>query len=388
MASGLVRIRGAVQPYDWGGYSFIPALLGLPAHPDKPSAEYWLGTHPNAPSMVVCESGEKELATFLEEMGQPPVSFLMKILDVRMMLSIQVHPSIPQAEEGYAREDAAGIPLRAANRTYRDKNHKPELMLALSRFWMLHGLRAEADLMREFSQRPSCAPLQAILKDSGLKGLVACALEPDNPQIQSVVRDLLDEIAAIKEPLDKSMPEFWIHRWLRDNPGVYRGILMILLMHIIELQPDEAVYQPAQLMHAYLEGQNVEIMANSDNVLRAGLTSKHIDAQELLRIADFQPTSPDDYKVKVSRDADGIRRFDTPFQDFLLQEIVIPAKGEGKLKSDRSQVLLCYSGKQLNVSDGTVSLSMLPGDSLFSCIGNEVTFVNPTSRDARVFIGS
>ena len=388
MQEKLFRIKGAVQPYDWGGYSYIRALLGDSLRPDKPSAEYWLGTHANAPSMTIEESGERELSEKLNALEQPPISFLMKILDVRMMLSIQVHPSIPQAEEGYAREDAAGIPLTASNRTYKDKNHKPELMFALSRFWMLHGLRSPDDLLKEFRSRPSCAPLETILINLGIKGLVSSVLDAGNAQIQSVVDQLLLEIGASGRTFEKSCPEFWIQRWLEDNPGVYTGVLMILLMHVIELQPGEAVYQPAQLLHAYLEGQNIEIMANSDNVLRAGLTSKHIDADELVRIANLQPTNPGDYKVAVRRNDKGIRKFDTPFQDFLLQEIEIPPEAERQLISDRHQVLLFFSGERLIVSADMASLDLIPGECCFSCIGNEITFKNPTSRTAQVFIGS
>ena len=198
----------------------------------------------------------------------------------------------------------------------------------------------------------------------------------------------MQEIATSGKPFDKLCPEFWIQRWLDDNPGVYTGILMILLMHIIELQPGEAVYQPARLLHAYLEGQNVEIMANSDNVLRAGLTNKHIDAEELVSIANFNPTDPEDFKVSAARDENGIRQFDTPFQDFLLKEIEIPPQTEIKFISDRSQVLLFVSGEQLRLSDEELSMDLVPGESCFSCIGNEFIFSNPTYRTAQVFIGS
>jgi len=166
----------------------------MSAKPDKPSAEYWLGTHPNAPSRVVDETGERDLAEVLRELRQPALPFLLKILDVRMMLSIQVHPTIPQAEDGYAREDAAGIPLLAGKRTYKDRNHKPELMFALGRFWMLHGLRSKAEIMEELSRRPSCRPLKDILVDSGIKELVAAVLDDNNSQIRSVTEDLLREI--------------------------------------------------------------------------------------------------------------------------------------------------------------------------------------------------
>ena len=387
MSSKLFRIRGAVQTYDWGGYSYIRALLGDSAKPESPIAEYWLGTHPNAPAMAILDSGEQVLAETLASMDQPSLSFLMKILDVRMMLSIQVHPSLKQAEAGFAREEAAGIGRNAYNRTYKDNNHKPELMFALSRFYMLHGLRPRAELESEFSSRPSCSCLLEVLDTSGMEGLVAAVLDPEDPRMQDVVTSLLDEIARDGGPFGKLCPEFWIQRWLQDNPGVYTGILMILLMNIIELQPGEAVYQPDRLLHAYLEGQNVEIMANSDNVLRAGLTSKHIDAAELVKITNFTPTNPEDFKVNVARGEDGIRSFDTPFEDFLLRELEIPPGARRQLLSVRSQILLFFSGEQLVVADEESKIELLPGQSCFSCKGNRVTLRNPTQRTAQVFIG-
>ncbi len=388
MAEELFRIRGAVQPYDWGGYSYIPALLGINGKPAAPSAEYWLGTHPNAPSFALLEQGERVLSSTLADLGQPSLSFLMKILDVRMMLSIQVHPSIDQAAVGFDREEAAGIPRKAANRTYKDRNHKPELMFALSRFYMLHGLRSKDALEADFKSRPSCSLLYDLLRDKDMDGLVAAVLNPDDPRIQQVVEDLLGEIEEMDHCPNKLSPEFWIRRWLDDNPGVYTGILMILLMNIIELQPGEAVYQPDRLLHAYLEGQNVEIMANSDNVLRAGLTSKHIDAGELLKVTNFASTDPHDFKVNVKRDASGIRTFATPYDDFLLKEIEVAPMATGQIVADRSQVLLFFSGEQLTVSDGTTELELVPGESCFCCIGKRITLRNPSQRTAQLFIGS
>lgn len=388
MTAKLFRIRGTVQTYDWGGYSYIPALLGISEKPDSPSAEYWLGVHPNAPSVAVLENGEQDLSEALASLEQAPLSFLMKILDVRMMLSIQVHPSVAQAESGFSREEAAGIDRRAANRTYKDKNHKPELMFALSTFHMLHGLRPREDLLAEFNRRPSCSYLLDLLSSAGMEELVSAVLNPDDPEIQRVVAGLMVEIGSDDSEFAKLSPEFWILRWLRDNPGVTTGILMILLMNIIELSPGEAIYQPDRLLHAYLKGQNVEIMANSDNVLRAGLTSKHIDADELVRITSFTPTHPDDFKVNVDRDEAGMRSFDTPFEDFLLREIEIPPVSEKRLLADRSLVLLFFSGERLLLSDGESEFDLVTGESCFSCIGNEIKFVNPTQRTAQVFIGS
>ena len=164
MKTTLRKIRGKVRDYAWGGYDFIPELLGQNSKSDDPSAEYWLGAHPNDPALVECENERPiPLDAFQADRDEEPLPFLMKILDVRMMLSIQVHPSKERALVGFAEEEATDTPRDAPTRNYKDDNHKPELMVALSEFWMLHGLRSESDLEVDFANRPSCEALLPIL---------------------------------------------------------------------------------------------------------------------------------------------------------------------------------------------------------------------------------
>jgi len=386
MESGVFKIRGKVRHYDWGGFSFIPALIGDSSPQNEPTAEYWLGAHPNDPAELVEEG--ISLVELQQNTGETPLPFLMKVLDVRGMLSIQVHPSRKRAKIGLAEEDASNIPRNHPNRNYKDANHKPELMFALSDFWMLHGLRSKSEIVAEFHSRPSCEPLLEILENQGMEGLVAFAVSTDHPLIKGFSEAFIEESIHSVGVEDKRNHDFWIRRWLQANPGVDRGILMILLMNLLNLRPGEAAYQPDGLIHAYLEGQNIEIMANSDNVLRAGLTVKHIDAPELLKIARLDSTNPDDFKVNAVRDSDGIRDFAAPFEDFHLREVEIPPNSSISLDAPRSQILLYLSGESIEISDGEKNIDMIPGEACYVAKDTSIQFSNNSFRTAQVFIGS
>ena len=383
-----VKITGVVRQYDWGGYHYIPSLLGDTEPADQPSAEYWLGAHSSAPAIARTGDGETDLIRYQQAGAEKPLPFLMKVLDVRQMLSIQVHPSIAQAKEGYARGEAAGIPVASPERTYKDQNHKPELAYALGEFWMLHGLRTVEEIRSEFLKRPSCHSLIPLLDEGGLSVMVGAALDPDNATVREAATQLIADCAKDPAATEKSDPGFWVNRWLTANPGVDRGILMILLRNLVELQAGEAIYQPQGLIHAYLEGRNVEIMANSDNVLRAGLTSKHIDAPELLKVSLLEATDPQQFKVKVKRDPDGFRAFTTPYPDFLLRDLELSPGQERVLRSDRSQILLFFSGERISVSHPAGKLMLAQGQSCYVPAHTEVVIRNKTQRTAHCFIGS
>lgn len=389
MNEALYKIRGKVRNYEWGGYDFIPELIGTRDPSGSPAAEYWLGAHPNDPALVETENEPNcPLDKLQADRGEAPLPFLMKILDVRMMLSIQVHPSKERAIAGFAEEETTGLPRNAPTRNYKDDNHKPELMVALSEFWMLHGLRSEAALESEFESRPSCAPLLPILKEQGLSGLVSLAVSDSDPLALSINESLIAEVRANLDPANKSAPDFWVCRWLEENPGVERGLLMILLMNLVQLKEGEAIYQPDGLIHAYLEGQNIEIMANSDNVLRAGLTSKHIDAPELLRISKLNASNPSDFKIAAPRDELCIRNFDTPFEDFQLQELELPARSACAFDCSRSSILLAWNGKDLEVSNGRVERILKTGESCYASAGSQLELRNSTDSPARIYIGA
>lgn len=360
-----VKIRGRVQAYQWGGTCFLPDLLGYTNPSQQPQAEYWLGAHPSAPASV--SGREIPLGDFLSEQQAPPLQFLLKILDVRDMLSIQVHPNKEQAKAGFARENALGIALDAKNRNYKDANDKPELMVALSEFWLLHGFRPIAQIAELLENKSYLAPLRDILLKDGLAQAFAHALEFSSSATQTMQQALAQELRG-KSALDKNTPEFWIQRWLEKNPTVENGILTLYFLNLIKVEPGMAVYQPDGLLHAYLEGQNVELMANSDNVLRAGLTPKHIDVAELLAICTIEPTNPNDYVIHPEIMPNGERRFITPFTEFELAELNAQSQSVIEWDVTAPEIIFCYQGSAtlnatLDLQKGESAL-LLPGEKI------------------------
>ena len=280
------KLKGKIQQYAWGGTTFISKLLSMANPENKPFAEYWLGAHDNGPSELdggvpsklneyIREQPDSRLgATVTKRFGRLP--YLLKILDVKDMLSIQVHPTKKNAELEFAAENEKGIALTAGNRNYKDDNHKPELMLALSDFWLLHGFKPEEELMRILVSVPELKFLQPVFSVEGYKGLYRKVMEMPQQEVNAVLQPLLDRIVPLYkgQRLRKHEEDFWAARAaLTYNEGekIDRGIFSIYFFNLVNVLPGEALFQDAGLPHAYLEGQNVEIMANSDNVLRGGL---------------------------------------------------------------------------------------------------------------------
>ncbi|MBN2369795.1 MAG: mannose-6-phosphate isomerase, class I [Vicinamibacteria bacterium] len=344
----LFRLRGTVQHYAWGGHDLIPGLLGVDNADGKPYAEMWIGAHPRAPSLVVSHDppepfdaliarnprtilGDEASARFH---GRLP--YLLKVLDVRGMLSIQVHPDKRQAEEGFARENASGVALDAVDRNYRDDNHKPEAHVALTDFWMLHGFRHVEEiarlphdvpelrvLMSDFTRRSADAT-RANERDSLLKSLYATVMELPQAKVDDVLNPLLARLRGLGS-IDKDTPDYWALRAARELPlpdgHVDRGIFSIYFLNLLRLRPGQGTHQPAGLPHAYLEGACVEIMANSDNVLRGGLTPKHVDVPELLRVLKFTGGKPEILAGEAITPAEKIYR--TPSREFQLGVITV-----------------------------------------------------------------
>ncbi len=316
--AGFHRLSCQVQHYAWGGYEFIPHLLGIDNPEGKPFAELWMGAHPGAPSVLKNLRPATDLQTWISENSMtalgdqvikkygPRLPYLFKVLDARDMLSIQVHPSKAQAEAGFAAEERAGIPRQDPKRNYKDDNHKPEIHVALSEFWMLHGFRPLeeiADALAAIPEFENLAPqwplyLQDVGVDpDGRRALLRTLYEQIMMMPQEEVNILFDGLLARIEPLydrgllKKISPHYWAVKAARtfrlDNGDRDRGLFSIYLMNLLRLQPGQATFQAAGVPHAYLEGSNIELMANSDNVLRGGLTPKHVDAVELLKTLDF-----------------------------------------------------------------------------------------------------
>lgn len=343
----ILPLQGKVQHYEWGGFSFLPALLGINNEEKRPFAEYWLGVHPLGVAKVIWgdetfllsdiinQDPEKSLSNAVQQQfgGLP---YLLKILDVNQMLSIQVHPTIPVAKAGFDREDKMGIARNAYNRNYKDQNHKPEVMLAISEFWLLHGFKQKALLEKTLEETPEFQILMPLFKREGLASLYSFIMEMDQQSVNNLLLPLVKREVRNKREglLTKKEAGWWVAKYYQDQypeGDIDRGVFSIYLFNITQLQPGEAIFQGAGIPHAYLEGQNVELMSNSDNVLRGGLTNKHIDVPELLANTRFEFITPQILKGTLLKDGETVFHFPVP--DFALGYVQLK---EGALFEDKA----------------------------------------------------
>ncbi|MCW3158928.1 mannose-6-phosphate isomerase, class I [Micropruina sonneratiae] len=320
------RLSGTVQRYAWGTRDAIPAILGRPAD-DAPVAEYWLGAHTSSPSLLDdgtlvdhIASGPTVLGKRSREAFGEQLPYLMKLLSARHALSIQAHPSREQAIEGFARESRDGIPLDAPERTYKDSWPKPEIMIALDTFHSLAGFRDPLETAELFTAMGVASELQSVIGPlTERKGPAALAeVFLDVLSLGESRRHLVDEaVSAAMHHRDDDGELGDFARTAIELDAVFPGdpgILAALLMNRIKLAPGEALFVPAGMMHAHLRGTGVEIMANSDNVIRGGLTSKHIDVSELVTVVDFNPWLPEILLPRQTRP--GVLKYETPCSEF------------------------------------------------------------------------
>ena len=336
------KLHGVHRHYDWGGNEFIPNLMKVNNETKKPFAEYWMGAHVSAPSLIETKEGNVSI----NEFGSIP--YLFKVLDVAKMLSIQVHPSKENALIGFELEQQAGIAIDAANRNYKDQNHKPEVMVALSDFWLLHGFLAP-ELLAERLNAYSCFhTLLNHFNAADYQGLYQYFMQLPSLDSDNILKPLMIEaVAAVKNgEVDKSHPHWWANKYYNGvvpESNIDKGIFSIYILNIVFVKKYQGVFQGAGLLHAYLEGQNIELMANSDNVLRGGLTPKHIDIDELLKHVNFAPT----YPVVLSGDSLNINEtiYPCPVQDFGLSKIVLKGAESYTIKSKDIEMLLVIEGE-------------------------------------------
>jgi mannose-6-phosphate isomerase len=303
----IVVLENRIQEYAWGSKTFIPEFLGKSSPARKPEAEMWMGSHPRAPSMVLHDGNRMSLAEFIRtdpqgilgrgtaERFHNKLPFLFKVISAASPLSIQAHPGKEQAEAGFLRENMHKIPLDSPERIYRDDNHKPELICALEPFWALKGFREVEDILEitanlGISEERFCIDtLRSQPNERGLKDFFMALMNMEKDRKQHLLKDIAERIGG----LSVTSPAYeWILRLYRENPGDI-GSLSPLFLNIVHLQPGEAMHIPSGQLHSYLEGSGLELMANSDNVIRGGLTNKHIDTNELVNILDFKPRLPD-----------------------------------------------------------------------------------------------
>ncbi|MEO9570014.1 MAG: mannose-6-phosphate isomerase, class I [Polaribacter sp.] len=354
----ILRIEGKVQNYDWGGKSYIPTLVSQNIDKDETYAEYWLGAHLKAPSIIKIDNDSISLDDFLNEnkvenlgkkvandFGKLP--YLFKVLDVNKMLSIQVHPSIEAAIIGYEKENEKGISLTASNRNYKDQNHKPEIMVALSDFWLLHGFLESEKLIKNLKETPELSYLLDTFLEKGYLGLYKKVMEYSQEEVNKVLKPLVERIYPeyLKNKLDKSTPEYWSAKSIKGNDldNIDRGIFSIYFFNILNVSKGEAVFQDAGVPHAYLEGKNMELMANSDNVLRGGLTSKHIDVKELIKNTKFEETIPEILNGNKNIES-GETVFKTKAKDFELSKIELSKDISNNSISNSLEILIAIEG--------------------------------------------
>ncbi|MER6565664.1 mannose-6-phosphate isomerase, class I [Streptomyces sp. NPDC001093] len=359
------RLDNTVRPYAWGSPTAIPHLLGVEPT-GEPQAEMWMGAHPGAPSRtargslveVIDANPEDELGKAAVAKFGPRLPFLLKILAAGAPLSLQVHPNLAQAGEGYADEERRGIPVDAPHRNYKDANHKPELICALTEFDGLCGFRdpvraADAlDGLGVPALKPYVDLLHAHPEDAALREVLTAILTADPEEMAHTVAEAAAACARLGGDY---APYADLAQHYPGDPGV---IAAMLLNHV-RLQPGEALFLGAGVPHAYISGLGVEIMANSDNVLRCGLTPKHVDVPELLRVVRFEAGDPGVLRPEASPAGEEV--YETPIDEFRLSRYVLPEGAAAHdLTLDTPQILLCTAG---SVRAGEHELS--PGQSVF-----------------------
>jgi mannose-6-phosphate isomerase len=370
-------LKNTVQKYDWGSRTAIPELLGEKNFSDEPAAELWMGAHPKAPSLVdqngqwialndlIAQNPQAVLGEQVARKFHNQLPYLLKVLAAAKPLSIQAHPSREQARRGFEFENDAGIPLDATNRNYKDPNHKPECICALSPFWALYGFRSIAEilfLMGEICPHGLGSELGRLKKQAdpgGLKRFFSKLMSMENDQKMQVIEEAT---LNVHKRLHQEPAFHWSAKLGVEYPSDI-GMLAPLYLNLIQLKPGQALFLPAGELHAYLEGVGIELMANSDNVLRGGLTPKHIDVPELLKVLNFRP-----HKIKrlgAKKRGQTEKAYASSAEEFALSVIAI-SNDDFYQKSNMysAEILLCTEGKaQLKTSGSSRSLDLQKGNS-------------------------
>jgi mannose-6-phosphate isomerase len=372
-------LRGAIRPYAWGSRTAIAALQGRPMPSDQPEAELWLGAHPGDPALL---ADDRPLTEFIDtdptgvlgeatiaEFGQR-LPFMLKVLAAEEPLSMQAHPDAEQAAEGFARENAEGVARDSAHRSYVDAQHKPELLCAVSEFETLCGFRdphRSAEVIDRLDV-PGLAAVVAMLRHDdaaqGLREAVTYLLTLTDEHRADLVQQTITAAAALTDP---GQPDAGDYAMVIDLGKRYphdAGTIVALLLNHVYLRPGQAIYMPAGNLHAYLRGVGVEILAASDNVLRGGLTPKHIDVPELLRVLRFEVL--DDPISPAVQTAPGVTQWPVPVPDFQLSKVQLDAAAAQRpLDTTGPTVVLCWSG-QVRLDDGIQPVTLRPGQAAFA----------------------
>jgi len=350
-------LKNRVQDYTWGSYTAIPELLGTDSPSSTPQAELWMGAHPKASSLVDCAGKWVSLEKLIQKNPQDilgkavatkfggKLPYLFKVLAAAQPLSIQAHPSPIQAKQGFERENRLKIPLGAFHRNYKDENHKPECICAMTQFWAMKGFR----------NIPEMLSLMAIVRPIGLSKELDNLKQHPNPQglksfFQAIMnmdrkrqKKIVDNAVAMAE---KHVEDDYVFQWMIDLNNQYPsdiGVLSPILLNLVCLEPGQAMFLPAGELHAYLDGVGIELMANSDNVLRGGLTKKHVDVGELLNVLNFNEGETEVLPVTQINHCERI--YESRAEEFVLSVINLQAGTTYHSSTRRSvEILLCMDG--------------------------------------------
>ena len=385
------KLNNSLQNYAWGSKTALTELYGIENPQGLPMAELWMGAHPKSPSTVEVNGVTRSLrdvinddqvatlgAAVAQRFGELP--FLFKVLCADQPLSIQVHPSKTAAEAGFARENAAGIPLSAAERNYKDANHKPELVYALTPFQAMNGFRELPEIVSLLEPVAGAHPQIAHFLENASEAALA--------KLFATLLSLKDEsktraLGVLKSALNAREGEPWqtIKTIASDYPDD-NGLFSPLLLNVITLQPGEAMFLFAETPHAYLKGVALEVMANSDNVLRAGLTPKFIDVPELLANLKFEAKPAATLLTQPQMQGDSLN-FPIPVEDFAFAIHTLSATPL-TLAQHSAALLFCIEGQAVIEKAGQ-QLVLQPGESCFVAASESPVSAAGTGRLARVY---
>ena len=386
------KLINSVQNYAWGSKTALTELYGMANPEGLPMAELWMGAHPKSSSKITDSHGvvqslrdviDADKTTLLganvaTRFGELP--YLFKVLCAAQPLSIQVHPSKKAAEVGFAKENAAGIPLDAAERNYKDPNHKPDLVFALTPFLAMNAFREFAEIasllqpvadanpaIGEFIAQPTSERLSALF--AGLLNMQG----DEKAHALNVLRAALENQQGPAWDAIRLIAEFY-----PDDSGLFSP----LLLNIVQLNPGEAMFLYAETPHAYLRGTGLEVMANSDNVLRAGLTPKYIDIPELVANVKFTAKPANELLTQPAQHGEALE-FPIPVEDFAFSLHALSAS-EATLTQDGAAILFCVDGESV-LSKNDQRLVLKPGESAFVAANESPVQVSGSGRLARVY---
>lgn len=373
--SSFFKLKNTIQNYVWGSPTLLPQLFSFNNEQHISIAELWMGAHSGGCSLALIDGHDVPLSDLIEqdkssflsektalEFGELP--YLLKVLTAECALSIQVHPDKPSAQIGYQREQEAGIKLSDFNRNYKDPNHKPELVYALGNFQAMNGFRHYKEILTLFTRvdvsvlRDLMSAFEKNQTAQGLETFFVALLQLENDQKQQAIRELAQKAENFIGEETFELVLSLIEQYPEDV-----GVFSPLFLNVITLQPGQSMYLTARTPHAYIKGACIEIMANSDNVLRAGLTNKYIDITELVSCTSFEP-KPFDTLLLEPEKHEGRAYYPVTVDDFALEVIEQEAQ-EVAIEVSSAEIILALEGETVLFDSSGQAITLQLGESAF-----------------------